>query len=86
MSKVDDLISIAAAMKRSHKARGYVVQFAKATGTLHAPTNKIVWPEFEREFMAQRARDNRNQLLRQAARRVTRRPQEPLEQHPLVRC
>jgi hypothetical protein len=54
VSKVDDLIPLEDARERVHKRRKWVREFARATGTLHEPTGKIIWPEFERAFMAQR--------------------------------
>lgn len=54
MSKVDDLVSIDEARERVQKRRKWVKEFARATRTLHEPTGKVVWPEFERAFMAQR--------------------------------
>jgi hypothetical protein len=81
VSGVNDLITIAAAMKRIRKARGFVEDFANATRTLHAPSNKIVWPEFERAYMNQRKG-------KATARRS--RHQQPTatdqELHPLVKC
>lgn len=82
MSKVTDLIPIDEARRRIKKARSYVVQFARATGTLHKPTNKIVWPEFEKAFMDQR---DKAEQARQAVRRARPTSQEP-EKHPLVTC
>jgi hypothetical protein len=50
MSKVDDLITLEEARERVHKRREWVREFARATGTVHEPTGKIIWPEFERAF------------------------------------
>ncbi len=57
MSKVEDLITIAEAMARIHRGRGFVKKFAQQTGTLHMTgerERRVVWPEFERFYLAQR--------------------------------
>jgi hypothetical protein len=75
MSKVDDLITLEEARERVHKRREWVREFARATGTVHEPTGKIIWPEFERAFMAQRKKPRYRQQPT---------PSGPL--HPGVTC
>jgi hypothetical protein len=67
---INDLMAIDDVRRRVNKRRSWVINFAKSTGTLHQPTHKIVWPEFEAAFMASRERAEQLTEIRQVMRKA----------------
>jgi hypothetical protein len=67
---INDLMAIDDVRRRVNKRRKWVIDFARSTGTLHQPTHKIVWPEFEVAFMASRERAEQLTEIRKVMRKA----------------
>jgi hypothetical protein len=79
---INDLMAIDDVRRRVNKRRKWVIDFARSTGTLHQPTHKIVWPEFEVAFMA--SRERAEQLTE--IRKVMQKAKDAAPVHPRVTC